>query len=103
MISSSPAIILSVVDLPQPDGPTSATNSRSAMSRSIAAHDLDGAIALDEPFERHCRQRVQPFTAPKVSPDTSRFWMTKVSASAGAIITTASAHMPRQSMVNSEV
>src|ERR1700735_3744183 len=35
VISSSPAIILSVVDLPQPDGPTSTTNSWSAMSRSI--------------------------------------------------------------------
>ncbi len=33
--SSSPAIILSVVDLPQPEGPTSTTNSPSAMSRSM--------------------------------------------------------------------
>ena len=31
-ISSSPAIIRSSVDLPQPDGPTSTTNSPSAMS-----------------------------------------------------------------------
>src|ERR1041385_1783767 len=36
VISSSPAIIRSVVDLPHPDGPTSTTNSLSAMSRSIA-------------------------------------------------------------------
>ena len=34
-IGSSPAIIRRVVDLPQPDGPTSTTNSWSAMSRSI--------------------------------------------------------------------
>ena len=34
-ISSSPAIILSVVDFPQPEGPTRATNSRSAIARSI--------------------------------------------------------------------
>src|SRR4028118_2084020 len=34
-ISSSPAIIRSVVDLPQPEGPTSTTNSWSAMSRSM--------------------------------------------------------------------
>src|SRR5205085_10170475 len=34
-MSSSPAIILSVVDLPQPDGPTSTTNSWSAISRSM--------------------------------------------------------------------
>src|SRR6266568_3728952 len=33
VMSSSPAIMLSVVDLPQPDGPTRITNSPSAMSR----------------------------------------------------------------------
>src|SRR5262249_1668835 len=36
VISSSPAIMRKVVDLPQPDGPTSTTNSLSAMSRSMA-------------------------------------------------------------------
>src|SRR3979411_331623 len=35
VMSSRPAIIRSVVDLPQPDGPTSTTNSWSAMSRSM--------------------------------------------------------------------
>src|SRR5215203_1658954 len=35
VMSSSPAIIRSVVDLPQPDGPTSTTNSLSAISRSM--------------------------------------------------------------------
>src|SRR6201999_3492423 len=35
VMSSSPAIIRKVVDLPQPDGPTSTTNSWSAMSRSM--------------------------------------------------------------------
>src|SRR6266571_2058772 len=35
VMSSSPAIMLSVVDLPQPDGPTRITNSPSAMSRLI--------------------------------------------------------------------
>src|SRR6202795_1795266 len=35
VMSSSPAIIRRVVDLPQPDGPTSTTNSWSAMSRSM--------------------------------------------------------------------
>src|SRR5690242_17244032 len=34
-MSSSPAIIRSVVDLPQPDGPTRTTNSLSAISRSM--------------------------------------------------------------------
>ncbi len=32
-MSSRPAIMFSVVDLPQPDGPTRMTNSPSAMSR----------------------------------------------------------------------
>src|SRR3979411_514612 len=35
VISSNPAIMRSVVDLPHPEGPTSTTNSLSAMSRSI--------------------------------------------------------------------
>src|SRR5215470_7075064 len=35
LMSSSPAIMRRVVDLPQPDGPTSTTNSLSAMSRSM--------------------------------------------------------------------
>src|SRR3954462_11791806 len=35
VMSSRPAIIRSVVDLPQPEGPTSTTNSWSAMSRSM--------------------------------------------------------------------
>src|SRR5262245_34678705 len=35
VMSSSPAIMRSVVDLPQPEGPTSTTNSLSAMSRSM--------------------------------------------------------------------
>ena len=33
LISSSPAIVRSAVDLPQPDGPTSTMNSPSATSR----------------------------------------------------------------------
>lgn len=35
VIFSSPAIMRSKVDLPQPDGPTKTTNSRSATSRSM--------------------------------------------------------------------
>ncbi len=35
VISSSPATMRSVVDLPQPEGPTSTTNSSSAISRSM--------------------------------------------------------------------
>src|SRR6266403_1829246 len=36
LISSRPAIMRSVVDLPQPEGPTSTTNSRSLMDRLIS-------------------------------------------------------------------
>jgi hypothetical protein len=36
VMSSSPAIIRSAVDFPQPDGPTRIMNSPSLMSRSIA-------------------------------------------------------------------
>ena len=35
VVSSSPAISRSSVDLPQPDGPTKTTNSPSSMSRSM--------------------------------------------------------------------
>src|SRR6185369_14574029 len=35
VMSSSPAIMLSVVDFPQPDGPTRMMNSPSAISRSM--------------------------------------------------------------------
>ena len=36
LVSSSPAISLSSVDLPQPDGPTKTTNSPSSMTRSMS-------------------------------------------------------------------
>src|SRR5712692_10058265 len=36
LVSSSPAIMRSVVDLPQPEGPTRTTNSRSLMSRLMS-------------------------------------------------------------------
>ena len=36
VISSSPAIMRSSVDLPQPDGPTSTTNSPSWIERSMS-------------------------------------------------------------------
>ena len=44
LISSSPAIMLSVVDFPHPDGPTRMTNSPSAIVRlrSFTANDPSG-------------------------------------------------------------
>src|SRR6202043_1831171 len=46
VISSSPAIIRRVVDFPQPDGPTSTTNSWSAMSRSTDGTASTGSHRL---------------------------------------------------------
>ena len=45
-MSSSPAISRSSVDLPQPDGPTSTTNSPVAMCRSMPRSTGDRAVAL---------------------------------------------------------
>jgi hypothetical protein len=46
VMSSSPAIMRSRVDLPQPDGPSSTTNSPSAMSMRHAVDDLGATIGL---------------------------------------------------------
>jgi hypothetical protein len=43
VISSSPAMDRSAVDLPQPDGPTNTMNSPSAMSRLRSFDRLDAA------------------------------------------------------------
>ncbi len=66
-IVSSPAIIRSAVDLPQPDGPTSTKNSLSAMSSDEVVHgvepvvvDLVDAVELDR-----CH-----VDSPPVAPDT---------------------------------
>ena len=55
---SSPAIMASRVDLPQPDGPTSATNSPVRRLEVDALEDLDRAEALKKPGDaqgRHVR------------------------------------------------
>ena len=43
-MSSSPAIIRSVVDLPQPEGPTSTMNSRSLICEVEVVHGLEAAF-----------------------------------------------------------
>src|SRR5258708_4114810 len=48
-ICSRPAIMRSRVDLPQPDGPTNTTNSRSAMSRSMPLIAWIGPYVLRRP------------------------------------------------------
>ena len=72
--SSSPAIIRSSVDLPQPDGPTKTANSPSSIVRS------KGGITCVSPklfvtLLSTMRPIIFPyFTAPKVKPWTSCFW-----------------------------
>ena len=65
-------------------------------------NDLQLPVFLDQVFQRD-GSHVYPFTAPEVRPETRCFCTMNVRVSAGMIMTTASAHMPRQSMVNSAV
>ena len=53
----------SVVDLPQPDGPSSATNSPSSIASVQSGDHLDIAEALDDVAELDPRHP-QPFTPP---------------------------------------
>ena len=70
VIVSSPAIMLSSVDLPQPDGPTRTRNSPFSSSRSMPLQDLDRAEALLE--RRRFREMpwIYPLTAPAIRPRT---------------------------------
>src|SRR3989442_1188700 len=87
VISSSPAMSLNRVDLPQPDGPTKTQNSRSSipsdtplmMSTSpkdfLMLVSLTVAIARCPPY----------FTAPKVRPRTSCRWLIQPKMRMGAM------------------
>ena len=46
--TSSPAMMRRVVDLPEPEGPSSAKNSPGAISRSMPRSAVDRAVALDD-------------------------------------------------------
>src|SRR6266849_844381 len=54
VISSSPATMRSVVDLPQPDGPTSTTNSLSRMWRFTSLTACTSSYFLFRSFMRTC-------------------------------------------------
>src|SRR5712692_7648781 len=54
VISSSPATMRSVVDLPQPDGPTSTTNSLSRMWRFTSLTACTSSYFLFRSFMRPC-------------------------------------------------
>ncbi len=84
-VSSSPAISRSRVDLPQPDGPTKTTNSPSLMSRSSGGMTSTSPKRLVT-FSRVMRPIiVSYFTAPKVRPRTSCFWLNQPRIRIGAM------------------
>ena len=60
--SSRPAIMRSVVVLPQPDGPSSTTNSPCSTARSMPSHGARAVgVGLLEPLERRESSRRSPF------------------------------------------
>src|SRR3989442_15442030 len=87
VISSSPAMSLNRVDLPQPDGPTKTTNSRSSMPSdtplmmSTSPKDLRMLVSLTVAIAR-CPPY---FTAPKVRPRTSCRWLIQPKMRIGAM------------------
>ena len=70
VIGSSPAMVLSSVDLPQPDGPTSTRNPPSSIC------DVDALQDLQSRRSDFCRLLISrkamayPFTAPAIRPRT---------------------------------
>ena len=94
-MSSSPAIIRSAVDFPQPDGPTRIMNSPSAI---VEVHVLDGleAVGVALGDVRRARSRPlrlppYPLTAPAVRPATMRRWKIRTMMMIGIVTTTAAA------------
>ena len=87
--SSSPASRLSVVVLPQPDGPSSVTNSPSAMSRLTSAQAKTVPNRLLTPDQLHVRH--QPLTAPSTNPWRMNRRNTIASTTTGMLASTADA------------
>ncbi len=92
------------VDLPQPDGPTSTTNSPSAIIDIDAVNDLYRTVVLldvldiDGCHKRFLNLRAEggrlpqpPLTAPAVRPATICFWANMVSSSTGSVTMSAAA------------
>ena len=77
-------MMLSVVVLPQPEGPTNTTNSPSAMSRLTPAHRLGLAEALDDGVEPDAAHRR---IIPKLKPFTRCFWIRKPKITTGMVTT----------------
>ncbi len=77
MIGSSPAIMRSSVDFPQPEGPTKTTNSLLRTSRSTPLMTSRDPNDLRTPFSLTPLISLQPyFTAPSM-PSTKRRWSRK--------------------------
>src|SRR6478735_5113788 len=62
---SSPATMLSRVDLPQPDGPTSTVNSPLSMSRSISFNTSRLAYRFDSPRTLNAAMTTPSFHGPR--------------------------------------
>ena len=96
VMSSSPAIMFSAVDFPQPDGPTRIMNSPSAISRlsSFTASKPSGYFL---PTRSSTMSAIAsppyPFTAPAVRPETMRRWKINTMMRIGIVTTTAPAAM----------
>ena len=62
--------MLSSVDLPQPEGPTSTRNSPSSTEMSMPLRIFDGAEALLDADLERCHASIYPLTDPAIRPRT---------------------------------
>ncbi len=85
----SPAIIRSIVDLPQPEGPSSTRNSRSGISAVKSRITARAAEALGHVGEAEGGHRDYPFTEPAVRPLTIWRWTRRKKTMAGIVNTIA--------------
>ena len=73
---SRPAMMLSSVDFPQPDGPSRTMNSPLSMVEVDALEHVHGAEPLVQPIDAQRRHAVSYFIAPAVSP-RMKYWPPK--------------------------
>ena len=82
-------MMLSVVVLPQPDGPSRVTNSPSSIRRLTSSHARDLAVALRDPHQLDVRH--QPLTAPSTNPCRMNRRKMMASTTTGMLARTAAA------------
>ena len=73
------------MDLPQPDGPTKTTNEPSSTTRSTPWMTFTLPKAFSTPLQFDLAHIFSYFTAPKVSPRTSCFWLNQPMMRMGAM------------------